>query len=75
MALVSTLWIGNGNAGNPVTVFEGMAVGENRIATPVRFTADGQTLFFTWQPMGLGGGWSSFVGRYDNLYRCLLYTS
>ena len=69
MALVSTLWIGNGNAGNPVTVFEGMAVGENRIATPVRFTADGQTLFFTWQPMGLGGGWSSFVGRYDNLYR------
>lgn len=69
MALASTLWIGDGDAGNPVTVFEDVAVGENRIATPVRFTADGQTLFFTWQPMGLGGGWSSFVGRYDNLYR------
>ena len=69
MALTSTLWIGDGHAGNPVTVLEGVAMGENRIATPLRFSADGQTLYFTWQPMGLGGGWSSFVGRYDNLYR------
>ena len=69
MALMSTMWIGAADGSNPVTVFEDVAIGENRIATPVRFTADGQTLFFTWQPMGLGGGWSSFVGRYDNLYR------
>ncbi|MBP8949394.1 MAG: hypothetical protein KBG73_11175 [Candidatus Promineofilum sp.] len=69
MTLMSTMWIGAADASNPVTVFEDMTIGENRIATPVRFTADGQTLFFTWQPMGLGGGWSSFVSRYDNLYR------
>ncbi len=71
MGLMSTLWIGSPDASDSVTVFEGMTVGENRIATPLRFTADGQTLYFTWQPMGLGGGWSSFVGRYDNLYRVL----
>ena len=69
MALVSTMLIGAADASNPLIVLQGVSVGENRIATPLRFTSDGQTLFFTWQPMGLGGGWSSFVGRYDNLYR------
>jgi hypothetical protein len=68
MALMSTMKIGDGDAGSPVTIFGDMTVGDNRIATPLRFTADGQTLYFTWQPMGLGGGWSAFVGRYDNLY-------
>jgi hypothetical protein len=34
----------------------------------VRFSADNGTLYFTYQPMGLGGAWSSFTGRYDNLY-------
>lgn len=69
MALMSSMWIGDGDAGNPVVIFEDMTVAENRIATPLRFTTDGQTLYFTWQPIGLGGGWSAFVGRYDNLYR------
>lgn len=69
MTLMSTLWIGTPDASDSLTVFEDMAIGQNRIATPLRFTADGQTLYFTWQPIGLGGGWSAFVGRYDNLYR------
>lgn len=42
--------------------------GPSRALTPVRFSADNSTLYFTYQPMGLGGAWSSFVGRYDNLY-------
>jgi hypothetical protein len=69
MALVSTLWLGAADASNATPVFEDTFAGDNRIATPVRFSADGQTLFFTWQPMGLGGAWSAFNGRYDNLYR------
>lgn len=69
IALVSTMWIGDGDGGNPVTVFTDMTIGQNRIATPLRFTADGQMLYYTWQPLGLGGGWSAFVGRFDNLYR------
>lgn len=69
MGLLSTLWIGAADAGNPTTVFEGVKMGDNRIATPVRFTVDGQTLYYTWQPMGLGGMWTAFSGRYDNLYR------
>lgn len=69
MGLVSTMWIGAADASNPVTIFEDVTVGDNRVATPVRFTADGQTLYYTWQPMGLGGMWTAFSGRYDNLYR------
>ncbi|MGW8319880.1 MAG: hypothetical protein ACWGPS_11585 [Candidatus Promineifilaceae bacterium] len=42
--------------------------GPSRAITPVRFSADNSTLYFAYQPMGLGGAWSSFVGRYDNLY-------
>jgi len=69
MGLISTLWIGAADASNPITVFEDVKMGDNRVATPIRFTADAQTLYYTWQPMGLGGMWSAFSGRYDNLYR------
>lgn len=69
MALLSTLWLGAADGSNATPVLENAAMGESRIATPVRFSADGQTLFFTWQPIGLGGMWNAFNGRYDNLYR------
>jgi hypothetical protein len=35
---------------------------------PIRFSQDGSKLFYALQPTGLGGIWSSYVGRYDNLY-------
>ena len=35
---------------------------------PIRFSADGSALFFTRQPLGVGGSWVAFAGRYDNLY-------
>ena len=41
---------------------------------PVRFSADGSTLFYAWQPMGVGGSWSAFTGRYDTLYSLRLRT-
>ncbi len=69
MALQGSLWIGAADSGAAVTIFENQLGGESRIVTPLRFTADGATLYFTWEPIGLGGAWNAFNGRYDNLYR------
>lgn len=69
MALVNSLWLAAADGGDASPVFENATMAESRIATPIRFSADSQTLFFTWQPNGLGGIWNAFSGRYDNLYR------
>jgi hypothetical protein len=69
LGFLSTLWLAAADGSDAVTVFEDVIDGQNHIATPIRFSADGQTLFFTWQPIGLGGMWNAFNGRYDNLYR------
>lgn len=69
MGLFSTMWLAAADGRDAITVFEDVLDGQNHIATPIRFSADGQTLFFTWQPIGLGGMWNAFNGRYDNLYR------
>jgi len=42
--------------------------GDPRALVPIRFSDDGSMLFYALQPYGLGGAWSSYVGRYDNLY-------
>jgi hypothetical protein len=34
---------------------------------PVRFSDDNSTIFFARQPIGIGGSWMSFIGRYDSL--------
>lgn len=39
-----------------------------RVLVPIRFSKDGNTLFFTRQLVEAGGIWSAYVGRYDNLY-------
>jgi hypothetical protein len=67
--LTSSLWLAAPDGSAPVAVFEGLVTNEFVVGTPIRFSADGQTLFFTWQPIGLGGMWNAFNGRYDNLYR------
>lgn len=67
-SLLGSLWIGDAESG-PVTIFTDMPGVEMRIVAPIRFSADGQTLFFSWEPMGLGGAWMAFNGRYDNLWR------
>lgn len=39
----------------------------HRAITPVR--QDGDTIYFTVQPNGIGGSWEAFTGCYDSLYR------
>lgn len=67
--LLGSLWIGTGDGGAPVTVFEDLIGGQLKIVSPIRFSGDGQTLFFTWEPTGLGGMWAAFNGRYNDLWR------
>lgn len=40
---------------------------EGRILEPLRFSADGQTLYLAYLPYGVGGIWNNFSGRYDAL--------
>ena len=68
-AFLGSLWVGNPDGGEPVTILEDAPGGELRILDPIRFSSDGTTLFFSWEPIGLGGMWASFNGRSDNLYR------
>jgi hypothetical protein len=68
-SLLGSLWIGDADGGNLITIMADEPGREMRIVSPIRFSAEGQTLFFSWEPIGLGGAWSSFNGRYDNLYR------
>lgn len=67
--LPGSLWIGAADGSDPVTVYEAEVGGPMRIISPIRFTAGGDWLYFSWEPIGLGGMWASFNGRYDNLYR------
>ena len=68
-SLLGSLWIGDADGGNAVAILTDVPGVEMRIVAPLRFSANGQTLFFTWEPIGLGGAWSAFNGRYDNLWR------
>jgi hypothetical protein len=71
-AILSQLLIGQADGSQAVIIVEEVVGEEYAIdapAKPIRFSADGQTLFFTWQPWGLGGMWNFFNGRYHNLYR------
>lgn len=67
-SLSGSLWIA-GADGSQTTIFEDLDGGQQRIISPIRFSADAQTLFYTWEPIGLGGSWNAFNGRYDNLWR------
>lgn len=68
-ALLGSLWIGAADGSEATAVFENQMGGESRIVAPIRFTADGAMLYYTWEPIGLGGAWNAFNGRYDNIYR------
>ncbi len=65
--LLNDLWIANRDGSNQVTVLN-QAEQAGRFIEPVRFSADNNTLYFAWQPAGLGGVWSSLSGRYDSVY-------
>ncbi len=67
---VSNMWLAGIDGAALVTLLhEERSGAEDRwTPVPVRFSEDKSTLFYTQQPIGMGGMWSSFVGRYDNLY-------
>lgn len=46
----------------------GIPATANRVIVPIRFSPDGQKLHYALQPLGIGGSWVSFGGRYDSLY-------
>ena len=66
----SRLWVASISGEDVVMPLPVYEPGENeqRALVPVRFSADNSTLFYTLQPVGLGGSWHVFTGRYDNLY-------
>jgi hypothetical protein len=68
--IVSNLWIAE-LAGGAITghleEFAGTEQGPSAVV-PIRFSADGSTLFYSHQPIGIGGSWVAFVGRYNDLY-------
>lgn len=73
---VSEMWVANTGGDAIVSPLgEQRSSGAvSRAVVPVRFSADGGALFYTNQPLGVGGSWSAFTGRYDNLYALRLRT-
>lgn len=65
---VSDLWLAGTDGEGLVQLIGGLPAEENRFAIPIRFSVDGQTLYFALQPLGVGGSWVSFSGRYDSLH-------
>lgn len=52
----------------PVIALVSQSRPEPRALQPVRLSADNSVLYYTLAPMGIGGSWIGFTGRYDNLY-------
>lgn len=52
----------------PVIALVSQSQPELRVLQPIRFSADNSVLYYTLAPMGIGGSWIGFTGRYDNLY-------
>lgn len=66
--MTSSLHVAETNADTAHTIIAGLQREDPRVLIPLRFDAQNQTLAYALQPMGLGGAWSSFTGRYDTLY-------
>jgi hypothetical protein len=68
--IVTEMWVADAATGQiSAQVTESIPLDQGaRSLVPVRFSPDNSTLFYTRQPVGIGGAWSSFVGRYDNLF-------
>jgi len=67
---VSNMWMAGIDGTEMVNLLSEEHSGDENRQTPVpvRFSEDNNTLFYTLQPIGMGGMWNAFVGRYDNLY-------
>ena len=66
----NSLWVADIKTGQTTSLLTDVTdAGDLRALQPIRFSSDGNTLFYAFQPNGLGGQWFSFNGRYDSLYR------
>jgi hypothetical protein len=65
---VSDLWLANTDGSGQMQLLAGLPGTENRFVIPIRFGPDGQQLYYALQPIGVGGSWVAFNGRYDSLY-------
>ncbi|MGH2535952.1 MAG: hypothetical protein ACRDHL_00995 [Candidatus Promineifilaceae bacterium] len=70
--LATNLWLARPDGSERRALLENAAGDERDVLAPLRLAADGQSLYFTWEPSGIGGSWAAFSGRYDNLYRLAL---
>ncbi len=70
----SDVYVADMATGRPLPLVQGLVDPQDRILEPVRFSADGETLYVAALPYGVGGFWNSFSGRYDALYALELPT-
>jgi hypothetical protein len=64
------MWVADTDTGQITAELEDFSQpgGARRVLLPVRFSEDNSVLFYSLQPVGLGGAWSAFSGRYDSLF-------
>jgi Tol biopolymer transport system component len=65
---VSDLWLAGTDGSGLSQLLGGIPGTDNRFVIPIRFSPDGQTLYYAMQPIGVGGSWVAFSGRYDSLH-------
>lgn len=65
---VSDLWSARTDGSGQVQLLAGIPGAENRFVIPIRFSSDGQQLYYAMQPIGVGGSWVAFNGRFDSLH-------
>jgi Tol biopolymer transport system component len=65
---VSDLYLAGTDGSGQAQLLAGIPGTDNRFVVPIRFSSDGQQLYYALQPIGVGGSWVAFNGRYDSLY-------
>jgi hypothetical protein len=67
-AYASSVYVANVDGSDLRTLLDGHVDDQGRIAEPVSFSADGETLFMALQMYGIGGHWLGFHALYDSLW-------
>lgn len=66
--MVSSLHVAPVHGDTAETIISGLSREDGRGLIPVRFDESGLLLAYTLQPIGIGGSWPTFVGRYDSVF-------
>jgi hypothetical protein len=67
----SDLWVAEVATGQITAHFQDFSEPNQGMRTviPIRFSDDGNTLYYGIQPLGIGGSWVAFTGRYHSLFQ------